>query len=184
MTDSNEGKNGEEHPGRRRWRGHGHGFGFGLVAGGFLGVTLSGAVALGAGALAAGHLGGGHAGRGFFRHHDPEAARAHMELVTEWILGRVDATEDQKGQAKRVVAETFDDLLPLVQEHRSNHQTLFEEMSKENLDSEAIESLRRSQVELFDRASQELSGSLTELAGILTPEQRVELMEMAQRFGH
>jgi Spy/CpxP family protein refolding chaperone len=145
-------------------------------------VALSGAVALGAGALAAGHLGGGHAGRGFFRHQDPEAARAHMEMATEWILGRVDATEDQKAQARRVVAETFDDLLPLVQEHRSTHESLFQEMSKENLEPEAIESLRRSQVELFDRASQELSESLTELAEILTPEQRVELMEMARRF--
>ena len=170
MTDSNEGKSGEEHAVRRRSR---HGFGFGLVAGGLLGVVLSGAVALGAKALAAGHLGGGHGRGGFFRHQDPELAREHMELMTDWILSRVDATEDQKGQAKRVVSETFDDLLPLVQE-----------MTKANLDPGAIERLRRSQVELIDQASKELSGSLTELAGILTPEQRVEVLEMARSFRH
>jgi hypothetical protein len=39
-------------------------------------------------------------------------------------------------------------------------------------------------VELFDRASKELSGSLTELAGVLTPEQRVELLEMGRKFRH
>ena len=179
MTDSNEGKSGQQHAVRRRSR---HGFGFGLVAGGLLGVVLSGAVAMGAKALAAGHLGGGHARGGFFRHQDPELAREHMELMTDWILSRVDATEDQKGQAKRVVTETFDDLLPLVQEHRSNHETFVQEMTKANLDPEAIERLRRSQVELFDQASKELSGSLTELAGILTAEQRAELVEMVAKF--
>lgn len=181
MTDNDDNKSREEHAIRRRSR---HGFWSGLAAGGILGVALSGAVALGAGALAAGHLGGGHARGGFFRHQDPELAREHMELMTDWILSRVDATEDQKGQAKRVVSETFDDLLPLVQEHRSNHETFVEEMTKANLDPEAIERLRRSQVELFDQASKELSASLTELAGILTPEQRVELLEMARKFQH
>jgi Spy/CpxP family protein refolding chaperone len=181
MTDSDEVKSREEHATRRRSR---HGFWSGLAAGGILGVILSGAVAMGAGALAAGHLGGGHGRRGFFRHEDPELAREHVALATDWILTRVEATEDQKGQAKRVVSETFDDLLPLVQEHRSNHETLVEEMTKANFDPEAIERLRQNQVELFDRASKELSGSLTELAGILTPEQRVGLLEMAQKFRH
>ncbi len=172
MTDSNETTG-------KRSR---HGFWFGLAAGGLLGVALSGAVALGAGALAAGHLGGGHGHRGFFRHEDPEAAREHLALATDWILTRVEATEDQKGQAKRIVAQSFDDLMPLIEEHRSNHETLVEEMSRASLDPEAIERLRQDQVELFDRASRELSGSLTELAGILTPEQRVELVSMARRF--
>ncbi len=178
MTD-NEEKDREEHGIRRRSR---HGFWSGLVAGGLLGVVLAGAVALEAGALAAGHLGGGHARRGFFRHQDPELDRGHVELMTDWILSRVDATQDQKEQAKRVVSETYDDLVPLIQEHRSNHETLVEEMTKANLDPEAIERLRASQVELFDRASREFSGSLTEIAGILTPEQRVELVEMARKF--
>jgi Spy/CpxP family protein refolding chaperone len=181
MTDSNEDKSTEEHRDRRRSR---HGFWSGLVAGGILGVALSGAVALGAGAMAAGHLGGGHGRRGFFRNEDPEVAREHMELMTDWILSRVDATEDQKGRAKQVVSETFGDLLPLVQEHRSNHESFVEEMTKANLDPEAIERLRRSQVELFDQASKEISGSLAELAGILTPEQRVELLEMTRKFHH
>jgi Spy/CpxP family protein refolding chaperone len=161
-----------------------HGFGFGLLTGGLLGVALSGAVALGAGALAAGHLGGAHGRRGFFRHEDPAAAREHMALAADWILTRVDATEDQKAQAKRIVSEAFDDLMPLVEEHRSNHETFFEEMTRASLDPEAIERLRQDQVELFDRASRALSGSLTELAGVLTPEQRAELVSMAQKFRH
>jgi Spy/CpxP family protein refolding chaperone len=181
MTDSNETKSGEDHSIRRRSR---HGFWSGVAAGGILGVVLSGAVAMGAGALAAGHLGGGHARRGFFRHEDPELAREHLALATDWILSRVEATEDQKGQAKRIVSETFDDLLPLVAEHRSSHEALIEEMSRTSFDPEAIERLRQNQVELFDRASKELSGSLTELAGVLTPEQRVELLEMGRKFRH
>ncbi len=180
MTD-NEVSKSEEPSVRRRSR---HGFWSGLAAGGLLGVAVSAAVAMGAGALAAGHLGGGHGRRGLFRHQDPEAAREHLQLATDWILSRVEATEDQKSQAKRVVSESFDDLLPLVQEHRSSHESFVEEMSRADLDPEGIERLRQAQVDLFDRASKEISGSLTELAGILTPEQRVELLEMARKFRH
>ena len=181
MTDTMETKSREEHAIRKRSR---HGFLAGLTAGGILGAVLAGAVAMGAGALAAGHLGGGHARRGFLGDQDPEVAREHMELATDWILSRVDATEDQKGRAKRIVSETFDDLLPLVAEHRSSHEALIEEMTRASVDPESIERLRQNQVELFDRASKELSGSLTELAGILTPEQRVELLEMGRKFRH
>jgi Spy/CpxP family protein refolding chaperone len=173
MTDGNEASS-------RRSR---HGFGFGLVTGGLLGVALAGTVALAAGAVAAGHWGfGRHGHRGFFRHENPEAAKEHMALAADWILTRVEANEDQKGEAKRIVSEAFDDLLPLVEEHRSGHETLVEEMSKANLDPEAIERLRQSHVDLFDRASKELSGSLVELAEVLTPEQRAELVSMAKRF--
>jgi Spy/CpxP family protein refolding chaperone len=181
MTGSQEEKGREDHSIRRRSR---HGFWAGIVAGGVLGAVLAGAVAQGARALAAGHLGGAHGRHGFFRNQDPEVAREHLELATDWILSRVDATEDQKGRAKQVVSETYDDLLPLLQEHRSGHEALVVEMTKENLDPEAIERLRASQIELIDRASRELSGSLTEIAEILTPEQRVELLEMSRKFHH
>jgi Spy/CpxP family protein refolding chaperone len=176
MTDSEGAKHTEEHAARRRSR---HGFWSGVIAGALFGALLTGAVAVGAKALAAGHPGGGRWGH--FRHEDPERAREHLELATDWILSRVEATDDQKGQAKRVVSETFDALL---QEHRSNHEALAEEMTKASLDPEAIERLRQSQVELIDRASKELTTSLTEIAGVLTPEQRAELAELIRRFHH
>jgi Spy/CpxP family protein refolding chaperone len=177
MTEKNEVESREEHKARRRSR---HGFWSGLLAGGLLGVAASGGMA----ALAAGHMAGGHARMGFLRNEDPETAREHLELATDWILSRVEATEDQKGQAKRVVSETFDELRPLLQEHRSAHEALVQEMTRAELDPAVIEELRKSQVKLFDRASKELAGSLTEISGILTPEQRVELVELGRRFHH
>ncbi|HEY7698479.1 MAG TPA: Spy/CpxP family protein refolding chaperone, partial [Vicinamibacteria bacterium] len=176
MTDSNEDTKRDEEKERRRSR---HGFWTGILAGGVLGVALAGAVALGGKSVLAAHFSpgfGGHLGRGLFR-QDPELARGHLELMTDWILSRVDATDDQKEQVKRVVSRTYDDLQPLIQEHRSTHETFVSEMTKAELDPEAIERLRASQVELFDRASREVSESLTEIAGLLTPEQRVELVE-------
>ena len=161
-----------------------HGFAFGLVMGGLLGVAISGAVALAAGAFAAGHFGGGHGRFGMFRHEDPEAAREHMALAADWILTRVDATEEQKGEAKRIVADTFDELRPLMEEHRTSHQALAEELTRANLDPEAIERLRQEQVDLFDRFSRRISASLTELGTVLTPEQRAELVSMARKFRH
>ena len=181
MAETNEPKSREDHKVHRRSR---HGFWTGILVGGTLGVVVSGALAVGGGALAAGHLGGGHGRRGFLRHEDPELAREHLALATDWLLSRVEATEDQKGQAKRIVSEAFDELQPLVQEHRTSHEALVEELGKAQVDPEAIERLRRSQVDLIDRASKELSGSLTEIAEILTPEQRVELLETVRKFRH
>jgi Spy/CpxP family protein refolding chaperone len=168
-----------EQPVRQRSR---HGLGFGLVAGGALGIGLSMAVAMAAGALAAGHLGGGWQGRhGFLGRDDPAATKEHWAFATDWVLSRVDATDDQKDRAKRILLDTYDELQPLLQEHRFQHEEIVEEMTKTNLDRDAFERIRKNQVDLIDRATREIAGSLLDIAEILTPEQRIELAEMARK---
>jgi Spy/CpxP family protein refolding chaperone len=102
--------------------------------------------------------------------------------VVSWILGRVDATEAQQDEANRIVSETIGDLVPLVQEHRANRETLHAELGREILDESVLERVRSSEVALVDRASKELMEALVQFAAVLTPEQRAELHEMARRF--
>jgi Spy/CpxP family protein refolding chaperone len=159
------------------------GFWFGLTAGGALGISLSAAVAMAAGAYAAGHLGGGWQGKhGLLRQDDPVATKEHWEFATDWVLSRVEATDDQKDRAKRILLDAYDELQPLIQEHRLQHDAIVEEVTKTDLDRDAVERLRKAQVDLIDRASREISESLLDIAEILTPEQRIELAEMARKL--
>ena len=56
------------------------------------------------------------------------------------------------------------------------------ELSKPTIDRVALEQLRTEGIELADTASTRLVEALADAAEVLTPEQRAELMEMADRF--
>ncbi len=58
---------------------------------------------------------------------DPEAARERAEFAASFILERVDATEEQQAEVKRIVSETILDLVPLAEEHRANRDALHTE---------------------------------------------------------
>lgn len=178
---SNENQNRTDRQGRRSR----HGFWMGITAGGLLGLIVGGVAAVGATALAAPRLAsavlhpGHRSGEGF---RDPELARERAEFATEWMFDKVDASDDQKAQARAIVSHAVDDLVPLVQEHRQGREALVAELTKAEIDPAAIERIRVTQMELVDRASKDLVGTLAELADVLSPEQRTELLEMAKRL--
>jgi Spy/CpxP family protein refolding chaperone len=166
-----------------------HGFWFGLVVGGLAGALTAGGVVatatvkasplLAASAL---HRHGFGRGGGFLA--DPERARQRAEFATEWVFDRVEATDAQKDEAKRIVDRTIDGLLPIASAHRANRDVIHEELTRNEIDPEALERIRREQMELFDNASRELTRAITELAQVLEPEQRQRLAEMAEQFHH
>ena len=123
-------------------------------------------------------------GHGFGRAgvQDPEAARERAEFAASFILERVDGSEEQKAEVKRIVAETIGDLVPLAEEHRANRLALHSEFSQVVIDAEEIERIRRAEMVLAEQASRELTEAFTGFAQTLTAEQRNELMEMAERF--
>lgn len=114
---------------------------------------------------------------------DPEAAQEHARFMAAWMLDRVDASDEQQEQAQALVAEAAAELLALGRQHRENRGAFLELLSRPALDRDALEELRRGEVALADRASRRLVETLSDVAEVLTPEQRVELAEMAHRFG-
>jgi Spy/CpxP family protein refolding chaperone len=160
------------------------GFWVGIIAGGLVGALAGGALISTAGVSAAsiatarafrGHFGGRLA-------ENPERAKEHVELATDWVLSRVDATDAQKAQAKEVADRALDALVPLTEQHRANREELAAELAKTDIDATAIERIRQSEVGLVDDFSRELTSALTEIAQTLTPEQRNQLIEEAQKF--
>ena len=171
----------QNQPTQHSRRGKRHGFFFGLVAGGLFGALAAGAIATAASPAGAlfkhGHRMGRHGGL-----NDPELARERANMAASFILNRVDGTEAQQAEVERIVSAAIDGLIPLAEEHRSNREVMHSILSATEIDPQAIEDLRRSQLELADRASLELSRALTEFAQTLTAEQRAELLAMAERF--
>src|SRR5947209_8649222 len=86
----------------------------GVVTGGFLGSLLAGGISMYAQAQ---HGPGwwfqaGHGPAGYFRHaaHDPEMMSARIEFATDWLLSRIEASDEQRQRVKAIVQATVQDL--------------------------------------------------------------------------
>jgi Spy/CpxP family protein refolding chaperone len=134
----------------------------------------------------AGHGFGGHGHRGFGAQilKDPDGAKRHAGMALEWILRGVDATEEQKQQAKKIADRLVDQLGPVAAKHQEQRHSIAQELAKPQIDREALERLRRSELALADEASKIAVDAFADLAETLTAEQRQELISFAGRFHH
>ena len=153
------------------------------------GGALAGLAALGAVAPRAlafhglhGSFGHGHRGFGLQILQDPLAAKEHAGMAIEWAMRGVQATDEQKQQARRITDRLIDELGPLAQAHREHHAAIVQELQKPQIDRAAIERLRQQELELAERASKLAITSVTDLADVLTPEQRQDLIAFARRM--
>lgn len=110
-----------------------------------------------------------------------EEAREHAEDAARWMLRKVDASPDQQDKAQQIVSRAVEGLVPLADQHRNNRKALLEELGKPTIDRDSLEQLRLAELHLADRASQQLLSMVVDLGEVLTPEQRSELLTMAQR---
>jgi Spy/CpxP family protein refolding chaperone len=131
----------------------------------------------------------GHGGFGHGRHafaaqllEDPEAAKRHAGMAVEWALRGVDASDEQKLQAKRITDRLVEELGPLAGRHRDHREAMARELAKPEIDRAAIERLRQEELALADQASKLAVSGIADLAEVLTPEQRAELVAFAHRF--
>jgi len=131
-----------------------------------------------------GHGFGGHGRHAFGTQmlKDPAAAKEHAGMAVEWVLRGVNATDEQKQQAKRITGRLIDQMGPVVEKHREHREAIVRELAKPEIDREALERLRREEVALADEASKLAVASIADLGEVLTPEQRAELITFAHRF--
>lgn len=116
---------------------------------------------------------------GHDRHGDPGE---HAERAVEWVLRWVDGTPEQIDQITAIALASIEELSALREEHHQRRQAFVTEMSKTTVDGDAIEKLRSDGMDVADAASVHLVKALVEAAEVLTLEQRLELIELAERF--
>jgi Spy/CpxP family protein refolding chaperone len=152
----------------------------GFLGGFVLGALLGAAVTIGVGAYSHGSPGGwGHAG------YDTTAATAieRAEFATDFVLSRVNADESQRQKAKAIVRDTINELFPLKLEHQVSRQAFVDSLSQPSIDRAALEQIRQSEMQRANTASTRLVQAIADIADVLTPEQRIQLIELA-RFHH
>ena len=81
-----------------------------------------------------------------------------------------------------MVERVVDQLIPLGESHRAHRQAIARELMKPLIDRAALEQLRGEGMVLADEASQIAIGGVADLAEVLEPEQRAELLELLHRF--
>jgi protein CpxP len=160
----------------------------GVVTGGFLGSLLAGGINLYSHAqpglgwwFRAGHGPGGSWRQGAY---DPDMVQARIEFATDWILSRVEASDEQRQQVKAIVQATAQDLAPMREQHHQNKQTMLQSLTQPTINRTALGDIRRAELQLVERASERMVAALADVAEVLTSEQRTRLAEFISRWHH
>jgi Spy/CpxP family protein refolding chaperone len=159
-----------------------------VLTGGVLGSLLAGGISVYAQATHGpyGWFRAGHGPWGHHHHaaHSPEAASAHAEFATDWVLSRIKASDEQRQQVKSIVQAAVHDLWQVREQHHTNHQAWLEALGRPTIDRAVLGQLRQTELQLADTASSRLVDAIAEVAEVLTPEQRTMLLELATRLRH
>ena len=128
-----------------------------------------------------------HAWKGW-RHHGHSMTEAevreHAKRFSARILGKVDATEAQRGQVDEVLDAFVAKAWPLREEHREHRQALLAELTGPEVRREVLEEIRAQELALADTLSGELVEALVAVSGILDADQRAALAEHVTRHRH
>jgi len=109
---------------------------------------------------------------------DPAQIEERADRAVRHIAIEVDATADQQEKLRAVVKSAVKDLLPMREKAQAARQRGRELLVSPNLDAAAIESFRAEHMALADAFSKRVAQALTEMAGILTVEQRRKLADL------
>ena len=86
-------------------------------------------------------------------------------------------------RSRRIVAaDTAGPRCPCATSTASTATRSWRRLTQPNVDRATLEDLRRAELQLAESASSRIVTALADIADVLTPEQRAELVKMAERF--
>lgn len=101
----------------------------------------------------------------------------------ERMLDEIDATPEQREALEGIMDSAHEEMGAMFEEMRGTRAEMAEVLGAAEIDRDAAEELRAERIAAMDAASQRMLNSLLDAAEVLTPEQRVELMEMMEEHG-
>ena len=115
---------------------------------------------------------------------DPARMEEHLDRMLKHMYVEIDATEEQKQKLDPIAKQAAKDLQPLRAKRRDARLKSVELLSADKIDRGAIEKARAESMRAADDASKRFTKALTDIAEVLTPEQRKTLAARMQRRGH
>ncbi|MGH8687560.1 MAG: Spy/CpxP family protein refolding chaperone [Burkholderiales bacterium] len=112
---------------------------------------------------------------------DPAHAEERLEHMLKHLYVDVDATPEQQQKIDPIAKQAAKDLRPLREKEWKARRETMKLFSADKIDRGAIERLRAEQTAAHDAASKRFTRALTDVAEVLTPDQRRKL---AARFEH
>ena len=115
---------------------------------------------------------------------DPARMEEHLDRVLKHMYVEIDATDAQKQKLDPIAKQAAKDLQPLREKRQDARRKSVELLSADKIDRGAIEKARAESMRAADAASKRFTQALTDIAEVLTPEQRKTLAARMQRRGH
>jgi len=118
---------------------------------------------------------------------DPARIEDGADRGVRHLAIEIDATNEQQEKLRSIVRGAIKDLLPMREKAMSARQRGRVLLTQPSIDRAAIEALRVEQIALADAASKRFTQALSDVAEVLTPEQRRKiddhLTEMREHRG-
>ena len=112
---------------------------------------------------------------------DPAAMGQRVDFGVDLILGRVQASAEQKTK----IGNTIKAILKQAPDFRKGHEeardAFIKALKSETVDKAELERLRADRIKAIDEASKKVVQAIGEVADTLTAKQRQELVEFAER---
>ncbi|AMC35003.1 Spy/CpxP family protein refolding chaperone [Janthinobacterium sp. B9-8] len=117
------------------------------------------------------------------RHGNPEQMHKMMQGRLDKALKEVGATDAQKAQLNQLAEQAFTEMKTQRTAMHADKDELRKALSQTTVDAAQLETLRAAKIKAMDESSRKLTAILAEASKILTPEQRLKLVEKMDRKG-
>ena len=145
---------------------------------GWLGYIISGVVGAVIGVAGVG-LGVKHFAHGAWQ--DEARFERMVDRGVDRFLDRLDATDDQRVEVKRILVDASGDVRSMALEMRGARREFVAALTDQDIDRERIETLRAARIAALDEGSQRTMKALADAAEKLTPAQRAKLAKRFER---
>ncbi|MEJ2795061.1 periplasmic heavy metal sensor [Iodobacter sp. LRB] len=117
------------------------------------------------------------------RHGNPEQMHKMMQGRLDKALQEVGASDAQIAQLKPLAEQAFKEMQTQRAAMHEDRDELRKALSQTTVDAAQLETLRAAKMKAMDESSRKLTAIIAEASKILTPEQRLKLVEKLDRKG-